>query len=326
MEFYESTSTDPYYNLALEDYFFTHMDPMKDYFLLWQNDKAVIVGKYQNTLEEVDQTFVDERGIRVARRLSGGGAVYHDLGNLNYTFIVEEDRAEAFRFEVFTKPLLAALKELGVAAETSGRNDITIDGKKISGSSQYFRNGRLLHHGCILLDCDRDTLTRALQVKEGKIRSKSIKSVRSRVTSINEHLERPITMARFKEVLRKQVFAAAPHPVVLSQGDLSEIQILRDSRYATWEWNYGASPRCDIRREGYYPFGQISAELAMEKGRIQCLILSGDFFGREELSSLEDLFRGRRLIPEDLSPLTGVDLGAYVSGLDWDTLIQLLCG
>ena len=300
MEFYESTSTDPYYNLALEDYFFTHMDPMKDYFLLWQNDKAVIVGKYQNTLEEVDQTFVDERGIRVARRLSGGGAVYHDLGNLNYTFIVEEDRAEAFRFEVFTKPLLAALKELGVAAETSGRNDITIDGKKISGSSQYFRNGRLLHHGCILLDCDRDTLTRALQVKEGKIRSKSIKSVRSRVTSINEHLER--------------------------QGDLSEIQILRDSRYATWEWNYGASPRCDIRREGYYPFGQISAELAMEKGRIQCLKLSGDFFGREELSSLEDLFRGRRLIPEDLSPLTGVDLGAYVSGLDWDTLIQLLCG
>ena len=307
MEFYESTSTDPYYNLALEDYFFTHMDPMKDYFLLWQNDKAVIVGKYQNTLEEVDQTFVD-------------------LGNLNYTFIVEEDRAEAFRFEVFTKPLLAALKELGVAAETSGRNDITIDGKKISGSSQYFRNGRLLHHGCILLDCDRDTLTRALQVKEGKIRSKSIKSVRSRVTSINEHLERPITMARFKEVLRKQVFAAAPHPVVLSQGDLSEIQILRDSRYATWEWNYGASTRCDIRREGYYPFGQISAELAMEKGRIQCLKLSGDFFGREELSSLEDLFRGRRLIPEDLSPLTGVDLGAYVSGLDWDTLIQMLCG
>ena len=302
------------------------MDSMKDYFLLWQNDKAVIVGKYQNTLEEVDQTFVDERGIRVARRLSGGGAVYHDLGNLNYTFIVEEDRAEAFRFEVFTKPLLAALKELGVAAETSGRNDITIDGKKISGSSQYFRNGRLLHHGCILLDCDRDTLTRALQVKEGKIRSKSIKSVRSRVTSINEHLERPITMARFKEVLRKQVFAAAPHPVVLSQGDLSEIQIWRDSRYATWEWNYGASPRCDIRREGYYPFGQISAELAMEKGRIQCLKLSGDFFGREELSSLEDLFRGRRLIPEDLSPLTGVDLGAYVSGLDWDTLIQLLCG
>ena len=108
MEFYESTSTDPYYNLALEDYFFTHMDPMKDYFLLWQNDKAVIVGKYQNTLEEVDQTFVDERGIRVARRLSGGGAVYHDLGNLNYTFIVEEDRAEAFRFEVFTKPLLSS--------------------------------------------------------------------------------------------------------------------------------------------------------------------------------------------------------------------------
>lgn len=152
-------------------------------------------------------------------------------------------------------------------------------------------------------------------MKEGKIRSKSIKSVRSRVTSINEHLERPITMARFKEVLRKQVFAAAPHPVVLSQGDLSEIQILRDSRYATWEWNYGASPRCDIRREGYYPFGQISAELAMEKGRIQCLKLSGDFFGREELSSLEDLFRGRRLIPEDLSPLTGVDLGAYVSGM-----------
>lgn len=325
MEFYESTSVDPYYNLALEDYFFTHMDPAKAYFLLWQNDRAVIVGKYQNTLEEINQAFADEREIRVARRLSGGGAVYHDLGNLNYTFIVDEDRAEAFHFEMFTKPVLAALRELGVEAETSGRNDITIDGKKISGSSQYFRNGRLLHHGCILLDCDRDTMTQVLRVNESKIRSKSIKSVRSRVTSINEHLEHPITMARFKEALRKQVFAVAPHPVVLSQEDLLKVQTLRDSHYATWEWNYGTSPRCDVRRDGHYPFGQISAELALEKGRIQRLRLSGDFFGREDLAPLEELFRGRRLLREDLSSLTGVDLGSYVSGLNWDILIRLLC-
>ena len=326
MEFYESVSTDPYYNLALEDYFFTHMDPRKDYFLLWQNDRAVIVGKYQNTLEEVNQPFVEARGIRVARRLSGGGAVYHDLGNLNYTFIVEERRAEAFRFEVFTKPVLATLAELGVKGELSGRNDLTIEGKKISGSSQYFRNGRLLHHGCILLDCDRDTLTQALRVKESKIRSKSIKSVHSRVTSINEHLRCPITMSQFKNTLRTQVFASDPYRVELSREDQAAIQALRDSRYATWEWNYGASPPCDMKKEAHYPFGQITAELTMEEGRIRRLKLSGDFFGREELGPLEEMLRGRRLVPEDFGSLAGVDLNSYISGLDWEALVGLLCG
>lgn len=326
MEFYESKSVDPYYNLAMEEYFFSHMDRKKEYFLLWQNDKAVIVGKYQNTLEEVNQSFAEKEGIRVARRLSGGGAVYHDLGNLNYTFIVDEDRAEAFRFEAFTRPMLNALKKLGVTAESSGRNDLTIRGQKISGSSQYLRDGRLLHHGCILLDCDRETMARVLLVPDSKIVSKGIKSVRSRVTSINEQLSQPITMAQFKAAVREEIFASAPRPVQLSAEDLAAIQQLRDNRYAVWDWNYGASPKCDIRKEKRFDFGILWIEIAMEKGRIQNLKLSGDFFGRKELGSLEEAFRGKRLLREDMESLRRIELEPYVSGLNWDLLLEMLCG
>ena len=326
MQFYESASTDPYDNLAMEDFFFSCMDRTQEYFLLWQNDRAVIVGKYQNTLEEVNQRFVDDQGIRVARRLSGGGAVYHDLGNLNYTFIVDEDRADSFCFETFTRPVIAALEKLGVSAQASGRNDITIHGQKISGSAQYLRGGRLLHHGCIMLDCDADTLDNVLQVKEDKIKSKSIKSVRSRVTSVNEHLERPISMDQFKQALREQVFASGKfNTAKLSQEDLGEIQRLRDSRYATWEWNYGKSPRCDVRKERRYPFGGITLYLSMDQGVLQDIRIYGDFFSRQDLSPLEEMLCGRRLVPGDFAPLSDVELDSYISGLTWEALIDLLC-
>ena len=326
MLFYESTSTDPYNNLALEDYFFSHMDRGQEYFLLWQNDRAVIVGKYQNTLEEVNQRFADERGIWVARRLSGGGAVYHDLGNLNYTFIVDEDRADSFCFEALTRPVIAALEKLGVAAQASGRNDITIGGKKISGSAQYLREGRLLHHGCIMLNCDVDTLSCVLQVKEDKIQSKSIKSVRSRVTSINDNLERPISMEQFKGALWEEVFASGKlQRATLSQEDLEEIRRLRDSRYATWEWNYGKSPRCDVRKERRYPFGGVSLHLSLDRGVIRNVRIYGDFFGWRDLAPLEEMLRGRRLVPEDFAPLAGVELDSYISGLTWEALVDLLC-
>ena len=208
--FYQSANTDPYFNLALEDHLFARTAPGQELFLLWQNSPSVIVGKYQNTWEEVNLRFLRSRDIPVARRLSGGGAVYHDLGNLNYTFITDAGRAEAFHFQVFTQPVLAALRRLGLDAQCSGRNDVTAEGRKLSGSAQYIRSGRLLHHGCIMLNTDLDALSGALRVGESKIRSKSIKSVRSRVTTVSACLNQAITANQFRSLLTDEVDRISP--------------------------------------------------------------------------------------------------------------------
>ena len=207
MIYIESDSTDPYYNLALEEYVFEDLDKGEEYLILWQNANSIIVGKYQNTAEEVNQSFVDEHHIRVARRLSGGGAVYHDTGNLNYTLIVDQKNNPDFNFSLFVIPVIEALRELGVNAEFNGRNDLTIGGRKFSGQSQYAKGGRIMHHGCIMLDSNLENVQDALRVKAAKFESKSIKSVRSRVTTINEHAPSPISMETFKETLKRHVLS-----------------------------------------------------------------------------------------------------------------------
>ena len=327
MLFYQSVSTDPCFNLALEDHLFSSTPPGQDLFLLWRNSPSVIVGKYQNTWEEVDLRYLRAHDIPVVRRLSGGGAVYHDLGNVNYTFITDAHRAQAFRFSLFTRPVLAALEGLGLKAQCSGRNDITAGGRKLSGSAQYIRAGRLLHHGCVMVDTDLDALTDALRVEEGKIRSKSIKSVRSRVTTVNACLEAGITPDRFRAALAEEVDRLSPlQPAGLTEQDLERVCRLRGERYASWEWNYGASPRCDIRREGRFPFGGITLYLTMEAGRIRRAEIRGDFFGQGDLDRLERALEGRRLDPEDLSDLRETDLSGCIAGLEGEQLIRLLCG
>ena len=201
MRYLESPSRDPYFNLALEEYVFERMDKSKSYFMLWQNDNTIVVGKYQNTAEEIDQAYVDAHHIRVARRLSGGVAVYHDRGNLNFTFIVDQADAPGLNFKIFVEPVIRALARFGVHAAFTGRNDLTIDGMKFSGNAQYARRGRLLHHGCIMLDSNLTSVADALRVKEAKFASKAVKSVRSRVTTINAHAPAPISMEEFKEAL-----------------------------------------------------------------------------------------------------------------------------
>ena len=182
------TTTDPHWNLALEQYVFDRLPRDRSYFLLWQNDRSVIIGKHQNTPAEIDLPYVEAQGIQVVRRLSGGGAVYHDLGNLNFTFITDGEGAGTLDFALFCRPVVRVLESFGVSAQISGRNDITVCGKKFSGNSQYTREGRVMHHGTILFDSDLDAVTRALRVDEEKIRSKGVPSVRSRVTNLKEHL------------------------------------------------------------------------------------------------------------------------------------------
>ena len=326
MIYLESPSRDPYFNLALEEYVFERMDKSKSYFLLWQNDNTIVVGKYQNTAEEIDQAYVDAHHIRVARRLSGGGAVYHDRGNLNFTFIVDRADAPGLNFKVFVRPVVEALARFGVHAEFTGRNDLTIDGMKFSGNAQYARRGRLLHHGCIMLDSNLTSVADALRVKEAKFASKAVKSVRSRVTTINAHAPAPISMEDFKGALKECAMASGElEPCTLTEEDLAAIRKLRDEKYATWAWNYGFSPAYDMRREMKFPAGLVTAHLSAEGGKIKAVRFYGDFFGGE-LGELEGAMVGLPLDGHLTEALEALRVGDYMSGITAEELSRLLRG
>ena len=326
MIYLESPSRDPYFNLALEEYVFERMDKSKSYFLLWQNDNTIVVGKYQNTAEEIDQAYVDAHHIRVARRLSGGGAVYHDRGNLNFTFIVDRADAPGLNFKIFVRPVVEALARFGVHAAFTGRNDLTIDGMKFSGNAQYARRGRLLHHGCIMLDSNLTSVADALRVKEAKFASKAVKSVRSRVTTINAHAPAPISMEDFKGALKECAMASGElEPCTLTEEDLAAIRKLRDEKYATWAWNYGFSPAYDMRREMKFPAGLVTAHLSAEGGKIKAVRFYGDFFGGE-LGELEGAMAGLPLDGHLTEALEALRVGDYMSGITAEELSRLLRG
>lgn len=326
MFYLESPSRDPYFNLALEEYVFERMDKSKSYFMLWQNDNTIVVGKYQNTAEEIDQAYVDAHGIRVARRLSGGGAVYHDKGNLNFTFIVDRADAPGLNFKIFVEPVIQALARFGVHAAFTGRNDLTIDGLKFSGNAQYARRGRLLHHGCIMLDSNLTSVADALRVKEAKFASKAVKSVRSRVTTINAHAPAPISMEDFKGALKECAMASgALEPCTLTEEDLAAVRKLRNEKYATWAWNYGFSPAYDMRREMKFPAGLVTAHLSAEGGKIKAVRFYGDFFGGE-LGELEGAMVGLPLDGHLTEALEALRVGDYMSGITAEELSRLLRG
>ncbi|MCY0881875.1 MAG: lipoate--protein ligase, partial [Firmicutes bacterium] len=196
---------DPRYNLALEEFLTREMDPHEDYLLLWQNRPMAVVGRYQNTAEEINQLYVKEHHIMVVRRLSGGGSIYQDLGNLNFSMIVSIEQNAFNDFRSFTLPIIQALDEFGVKAELSSRNDLTVDGRKFSGNAQYRTGTRLLHHGTLLFDSDLDVVGQALNVRQDKIASKGIKSVRSRVTNLKPYLPPGTTLQDFSNMIAKHI-------------------------------------------------------------------------------------------------------------------------
>ena len=327
MLYLESPTRDPYFNLALEEYLFEELGRSRPCFMLWQNDNTIVVGKYQNTAEEINQAFVDAHHIRVARRLSGGGAVYHDKGNLNFTFVVDQGSNPAFNFKIFVQPVVEALARFGVHAAFTGRNDLTIDGMKFSGNAQYARHGRLLHHGCIMLDSNLTDVADALRVKEAKFASKAVKSVRSRVTTINAHAPAPISMADFKGALRACAMASGElEPYALTEADVLAVQKLRDEKYATWAWNYGFSPPYDMVRERKFPAGLVTAHLSAEGGKIKAVRLYGDFFGSGELGELESAMAGLPLDGRLAEALEALHVEHYMSGITAAELAALLRG
>ena len=325
MIYIESHSTNPYYNLALEEYVFEQMDQSESYFMLWQNENTIVVGKYQNTAEEVNREFAEAQGIRVVRRLSGGGAVYHDRGNLNFTFIADKDELDDFNFRIFTMPVLKALETLGVHAEFTGRNDLVLDGRKFSGNSQYMKKGRVLHHGCIMLDSDLEKVRDALRVREAKFTSKSVKSVRSRVTTINEHAPRKITMDEFKAALKAQVFSENDiTEYTLTSEDEAAVLKLMHEKYETYEWNYGFYRGYSLRREQKFDAGLVTVDMDAAHGVITGIRLSGDFFGSGDIAELEQSLQGLPLDEHLADRLTELGIEHYIHGISAEELALLM--
>ncbi|MFP4032561.1 MAG: lipoate--protein ligase [Desulfococcaceae bacterium] len=319
--------TDPRVNLALEEYCLRHKKLTGDYLLFYVNEPSIIIGRNQNTIEEINADYVREKGIHVVRRVSGGGAVYHDLGNLNFSFLTRYDRSFFHNFRKFTEPVIAALAAMGVAAELTGRNDIVVDGRKISGNAQYASGPRMLSHGTLLLDSRLESVVEALNVKTEKIASKGLKSIRSRVANISEFLESPVSMADFKARLVQSIFAplggAQERP--LAESDWRAVHQLAAEKYGSWDWNFGRSPAYNIQRVHRFSLGRIDARVDVAKGRIQAIRIFGDFIGMGEIAELEDRLRGKSYRKDALrAALCEVDLSRYFGDISQTEFLDFL--
>ena len=317
---------DPRMNLAFEEYAITSIAPEQEILLFYINEPSIIIGRNQITTQEINLDYVNEHNIHVVRRLSGGGAVYHDLGNLNFSFIAPFSAENFHNFRKFTEPVVKVLQSMGANAELSGRNDLTIEGKKISGNAQYVKGKRMVSHGTLLYNTDLERVGDALRVKAAKIESKGIKSVRSRVANITEYLQNPPDILSFRQRIIEGVFAGEPvNEYRLSEADWEGVRQLKDERYATWEWNFGRSPAFNLRRETRYAGGEIEALLTVSHGKIRDLHFFGDFFGQREVLSLEDALGGCDYEPNAMkSALQGFEIGQYFINFSLDELIQLL--
>ncbi|MVP00428.1 lipoate--protein ligase [Paenibacillus lutrae] len=320
--------TKPQINLAIEEYALKYLPEDETYLLFYINEPSIIIGKNQNTVEEINAEYVEDHGIHVVRRLSGGGAVYHDLGNLNFSFITKDDGESFHNFSKFTEPVVQALKKLGVDAQLSGRNDIQVGERKISGNAMFATRGRLFSHGTLLFDSEIEHVVSALKVKPDKIQSKGIKSIRSRVANITEFLDQPITIEEFRVELLQNIFGMALDEIPqyqLTEKDWDNIRELSAERYANWDWNYGKSPKSEISNSKRFPVGNIDIRMSIEEGCIRLFKIYGDFFGVKDVAEIEELLLGVKYETESVSKaLQEVDLTSFFGAVERKDFIRLI--
>ncbi|MBC1936293.1 lipoate--protein ligase [Listeria grandensis] len=280
-------------NFAIEEFALRHLDENETYIMFYRMHPTVIVGKNQNTLAEINQDYIEAHQVQVLRRLSGGGAVYNDEGNISFSIITKDDGESFHNFERFTKPVMDALITLGVDAKLSGRNDIEIAGKKISGNAQFATKGRLYSHGTLMFDVNLENVEKALHVNPLKLQAKGVKSVRSRVTNIREHLREDMDIAAFKQVLLESIFKTTDIPVyTFTDQDRAKIAQIRRERYQNWDWNYGKSPKFNVKGEQKFPGGLVEIRLQVEKGKITMAQIFGDFFATGNIADVEQKLLG----------------------------------
>ncbi|MWC29470.1 lipoate--protein ligase [Paenibacillus sp. MMS18-CY102] len=320
--------TDPAINLALEEYVLKQLPMTDSYLLFYINEPSIIIGKNQNTIEEINAEYVEKHGIHVVRRLSGGGAVYHDTGNLNFSFLTKDDGQSFHNFRKFTQPIIDALQSLGVNAELTGRNDIQIGERKVSGNAMFATRGRLFSHGTLLFQSEMDHVASALKVKPIKVASKATKSVRSRVANITEFLHEPMTIEQFRSELLNHIFGtdvASVPQYELTEADWKAVHELADNQYRNWDWNYGRSPKCNIQNAYKFQAGILDVRLDVEDGLIATLRIFGDYFGVGDVGEVEQLLQGTRYEESALSAaLESIDTTHYFGNVSKQQLIDLL--
>ncbi len=316
--------TDPYFNIAAEEYFLKEFD--QNCFMLWRNEPSVIVGKHQNTVAEINQDFIKKNNIPVVRRLSGGGAVFHDLGNLNFTFIRNNSKNDdKHDFRKFTEPILEVLLKLKLNAKFEGRNDLTIDGRKFSGNAMIMHKNRILHHGTLLFSSEMADLSGALNVDPIKFRDKAVKSVKSRVTNISEHLKEPLTILEFKDLIMDHVMENNNDTVLhdLTDEDKSRIEYLVKEKYSSWDWNFGNSPEYNFTKSIKTEGGQIEFNMDVKNGVIKHLKIFGDYFNDYPTIEIEEALKD---VPHNAVRIREVlkdySIGDYFLNVSLDEFIE----
>lgn len=321
----DNNSDNAYFNIASEEYLLKNKT--EDFFMLYINPPSIIIGKNQNTLSEINTEYVRENNIAVVRRLSGGGAVYHCHGNLNFSFIINDNEESFMDFKKFTQPIISILGNMGVKAQLSGRNDILIDDKKISGNAQFKSKGRMIHHGTLLFSSDLSKLEKSLKANPLKFKDKATKSVKSRVSNICDYLENPMDIHEFKKLVISGILESNKDCEIykLTEADIKSIERLVEEKYSTWEWNYGYSPKYNFSNEEKFACGLVQAYLLIEDGIISSIKFYGDFFGKHDIYELENKLTGIKHDRKEIEEiLLETDLGNYFAGITSEELLKLL--
>lgn len=333
MLFVPNDNHDPRINLAIEVFLLQEMKIDEPILLFYINEPSIIIGRNQNTIEEINQEYVDGHNIHVIRRFSGGGAVYHDFGNLNFSFIMPDDGNSFRDFKKLTQPIVQALHEMGVAgAQLKGRNDLVIDDMKFSGNAMYATNGRMFAHGTIMFDSDINEVVNALKVRKDKIESKGIKSIRSRVTNIKPFLpeeNQQMTTEEFREEILLKIFGVQSKEDVktytLTEADWQKVNEISDKYYRNWDWNYGKSPAFDIERRQRFAIGSIEVRLNVQEGKITAAKIYGDFFGLGDIQDVEEALVGVRYEKAALKEaIEKIDVKKYFGNIDAEDFLALI--
>lgn len=317
-------SFDPYYNLAVEEYFL--FNSHEDIFMLWQNDNTAVIGKNQNIYAEINVPYANKMGITIVRRITGGGAVYHDMGNVNYTFITSREKSGTLNFSYFTSPIISALGQYGIKAELSGRNDILCDGVKFSGNAQYSTETRTLHHGTLLFDSDLSIMPNLLTVDPDKIKSKSIKSVRSRVANLKPLFSKTdMSVEDFISLIGehvKKMYGANEH--VITDEENTQILKLRE-KYASPDWTFTPKGAYENRSKRYFSFGLVDIYYSVENSNITCIRICGDFFGTKDISEMESALVGVRHEKSAVSAVFDkINVANYIGGMTNAEFINMM--